>query len=446
MLRKDLLVLRRSRLTVAILVVYPIVVALLVGLAISRSPAKPRVAIVNLAAHGQSVQLGGRQIGLAQYVSQLFREVHVIKAASKRAAIEDVTSGDALAAVVIPRDIVSKLSSSVSQAHIQAIYNGDALQQSYVRAAIDSALARANLALSTQIKDVALQDLQLILRGGKLGILQSPTQIVGLKHIPPILHSIAKAQASRSARAQLRKIAAFAAFAAQNLNLSGKVLSAVSQPIAAKRILLHGKRIPLDRYAVLVAVTLSLMFIALLTAAGAVALEREDHLLNRLLSAAGHHEGLISARSLVSEKIALAAVLSFPLGVALLYGINAFVALGSVRLPQSLLALAVAAIAFAALGSAIGALAREVSAASLLSFLVSLPLVFLALVPRGAVDEGLYRIIAVVNFVFPFKAGVQILDAAVNRSSPSLPISLLHLAVLSVAFASVALVGIKRRS
>ena len=47
LLRKDLLILRRSRLLVALLVVYPVAIALLIGLAISRAPAKPRVAIVD---------------------------------------------------------------------------------------------------------------------------------------------------------------------------------------------------------------------------------------------------------------------------------------------------------------------------------------------------------------------------------------------------------------
>ncbi len=76
--------------------------------------------------------------------------------------------------------------------------------------------------------------------------------------------------------------------------------------------------------------------------------------------------------------------------------------------------------AFAALGVAIGALAREVRAASLLAFLLSLPLAFLALVPSGAVGAGLNDAIGAVSFVFPFKAALQALDAAVNGASPSI--------------------------
>ena len=60
-------------------------------------------------------------------------------------------------------------------------------------------------------------------------------------------------------------------------------------------------------------------------------------------------------------------------------------------------------------------------AASLLSFLLSLPLALLALVPSGSVSAGFYDVIGVVSFVFPFKAALQALDAAVNRRSPGAP-------------------------
>ena len=44
---KDLRILGRSPLLVATLILYPAIVALLIGLSLSRGPDKPRVAIVN---------------------------------------------------------------------------------------------------------------------------------------------------------------------------------------------------------------------------------------------------------------------------------------------------------------------------------------------------------------------------------------------------------------
>jgi hypothetical protein len=128
----------------------------------------------------------------------------------------------------------------------------------------------------------------------------------------------------------------------------------------------------------------------------------------------------------------------------MLAGVGAFVALDWTRAGLWVLAAAGAALAFAALGVAIGALAREVRAASLLAFVLSLPLALLALVPAGAVGKGVYDVIGTISFVFPFKAALQGLDAAVNSSSPSLGVSLVHLAALIVGFGALARFGLRR--
>ena len=57
---KDLQILRRSPLLVALLIVYPIVVALLLGFALSRGPEKPKVAFLNeVPPNASKFQVGG---------------------------------------------------------------------------------------------------------------------------------------------------------------------------------------------------------------------------------------------------------------------------------------------------------------------------------------------------------------------------------------------------
>jgi hypothetical protein len=129
LLGKDLLILRRSRLLVALLIVYPVVIALLIGFAISRSPSRPRVAIVDQTPPGQVIELGGQRIGLAEYTNRLFDQVDVVRLPSRAAASAKVSSGDVIAAIVMPRDIVGKISYGISQAHVEFLYNGDALKQ-----------------------------------------------------------------------------------------------------------------------------------------------------------------------------------------------------------------------------------------------------------------------------------------------------------------------------
>ncbi len=59
--------------------------------------------------------------------------------------------------------------------------------------------------------------------------------------------------------------------------------------------------------------------------------------------------------------------------------------------------------------------------------------------------SGLYDVIRAISFVFPYKAALEALDAAVNHgSSPGLAISLVHLLGLTVLFAVLARLGLRR--
>src|SRR3954452_20856183 len=107
---KDLRILRRSPFLVALLIIYPALVALLIGLALSRGPDKPRVAFLNEVPEGQStIDLGGKRVDLARYSNQFFTAVDPVRVQTRAAAIKEVHSGNALAALIIPSDIVDKL-------------------------------------------------------------------------------------------------------------------------------------------------------------------------------------------------------------------------------------------------------------------------------------------------------------------------------------------------
>ena len=441
LLRKDLLILGRSRLLVALLILYPVAIALLIGFAISRSPARPRVAIVDETPPGETVKLGGQQVKVSRYAQQLFNQVQSVKVSSRAQAIAKIKSGEALAAVVIPANIAARLSSAIEKGQLEVLYNGDALEQSLVQSTLDSAIAEANRAFSEEIQRAAAKAIAALLEGGNLATLGAPENLIGLSQIPSSLRTIIARLPPGHVRVELERIETFAGFAAENLSLSKRVLSTIGQPIEVKSTLLHGRRTPLNTFAVVVAVSVSLMFVCVLLAAGGVALEREERVLGRLIRGP---PALVSRELLLAEKSLLAAGCAFVVALAMLAGIGAFVALDWSRMGLWVVALALGALAFGALGVAIGALAREVRASSLLAFLSSLPLAFLALVPSGSVSGGFNDAINVVSFVFPFKASLQALDAAVNGAAPSIGGSLLHLAGLTILFAVLARSGLRR--
>jgi hypothetical protein len=106
-------------------------------------------------------------------------------------------------------------------------------------------------------------------------VLGAPSNLIGLDQIPAVLNKVIARTPPGPDREALVRVADFANFAARNLNVSKKVLTTVGQPIQIKSTLLHGRKTPLNTFAVVVAVTVSLMFVAVLLAAGAVAAERE---------------------------------------------------------------------------------------------------------------------------------------------------------------------------
>src|SRR5207253_8390994 len=95
-------------------------------------------------APGETIQLGSERISVSHYARQLFSQVQPVPVASRAQAVAKVKSAAVLAAVVIPPDIAARVSSGTTQADVEVLYNGDALEQSIVQSQLRSALAEAN--------------------------------------------------------------------------------------------------------------------------------------------------------------------------------------------------------------------------------------------------------------------------------------------------------------
>lgn len=444
LLLKDLQILRRSPLLVVLLVAYPAIIALLIGLALSRAPEKPKVAFLNeVPPSGTTFQIGGQQVDASKYAQQLFASVEPIRVHTRAEAIHAVKDGQALAALIVPADIVQRLQGAINlqggpPPTLEVLYNAeDPIKAQYVRSAIESRLADANRALSDKLTQIAAGYLGILLHGGSFSLFGQHFDVLGLQRSKRIIDA-SLARLPPSSRPPLRRVSAFAGLAIDNLDLSQPVLASISTPLHADARVIKGRATPLDAFAVAVAVAISLLFVTVLLAAGMLALEREEHAFGRLV------RGLVSRWSLLGEKVVLSAACAFAVTLAMLCGIGAFVHLDWGRFPLWLAALAVGGIAFGAFGTAIGALAREVRVASLLAFLLALPIAFLALVPSNAVSAGLYDAIRVISAIFPFKPALQALDAAINDTTPSLPGPVAHLAVLSAAYLAIARAALAR--
>jgi ABC-type multidrug transport system permease subunit len=444
LLLKDLQILRRSKLLVGLLVIYPIAIALLIGFAISGGPDKPKVAFVNLVPQGKTeFTLGGERLDASRYSEELFKSVDPIRVRTREEAIEKVESGAALGALIVPADVTQRLQRMIDLSGgppptIEVIYNAeDPVKRRFVESTIESRLAEANQLLSQRLTKIAADYLDVIVAGGKFSLLGRSFDVLGLRRSQTIIEATMRTLPEDSPeRTALAQVARFSRLASDNLDVSKPILTTIGSPVRVKQRVINGSRSPLDAFAVAVAVTVSLMFVTLLLAAGMLALEREENAFGRLV------RGLVSRLGLLTEKVLLAAACSSAVALVMLAGIALFIDLDWGRAPLWLPALAFGGLAFAAMGVAIGGLAREVRAASLLAFLLSLPIAFLALVPSGSISDPLFDLISVVSGLFPFKPSLRALDAAINGGD--LELNLLHLAALTAGFGALARLSLRR--
>jgi ABC-type transport system involved in cytochrome c biogenesis permease component len=445
LLVKDLQILRRSPLLVGLLVVYPVAVALMIGFALSSPPGKPKVAYFSQIAPGHGkVRFGNQTLNVSRYASALFKSIQPIRVHSRAQALAAVREGRALAALIVPSDITSQIETLVTQGvgspTVQLILNSDnPLEQQFVQQAINSNINQVEQAVSKQVLRVAVSDLQEVLKGGSINIGGQNFKLLGLKTSRSLIQGAITALPRGSPfRPALDQVVNFASLAIQGLAFASPVLGSIGTPLTVQQTQLAGRTTPADSYAATIAVVVSLMLVTLVLAASLLAIERSENTYSRLV------RGLVRPAGLLGEKILLSSASAGLLALLMAALVSGFVHLDWSRFELWIVALAVAGAAFGALGVAIGAVAREVSAASLLALLLSLPIAFIALIPATAVSGGLKSVLNVVAFLFPFRAALDATGTAFSGGPPGMLGPLAHLVVLAIVFGVLARLAIRR--
>jgi ABC-type multidrug transport system permease subunit len=443
---KDLQLLRRSPLVTALLIIYPIVLAVLIGLAISRSPEKPRVAFLNQIPPSAGLSLGETG-GFSQEEARhrLCERIECVPASSRDDVVEKVKDGEVLGGLILPADFLSKLQAELStnsseRATVEVLVNqDDPLKAQIVDDRISSLLTEANLLLSDRLTEVAINYEQLLANGGEFEIpfLGQTVQVLGLERSEQILRSV-EGSLPPAQRSQVAQVTEFARLARENLALANQLLSSIRQPIAVDKQVVAGSIPPLDTFAVAVAAAVTLLFVTVLLVSGSLALEREENTFTRLT------RGLVSEEGLLAEKAALGTVAGLLVTLLMLVAITPFQEIGWSRIHLILPAILLAAAASSALGLAIGAAAREVRASALLAFALALPVAFISLVPSGTVSKTLLDVIHVIAGAFPFRPALDALSGALAESGPDLGLPFLHLALLTLGYLVLARLALRR--
>ncbi len=445
LLLKDLQILRRSPLQAVLLVAYPILIAVLVGFAISRSPEKPRVAFLNEVPAESRVTVGTTQLPKIGVGNRICERVECVHVRSRAEAVDEVRSGDVLAALILPADLVDNINSLSTPVprtpKVEVIVNEeDPVKARLVNDRINSLLTQANLVIARRIAHEGGKFVGLVVDGGQFTVLGQAIQILGLGKTAHILHGVRATLPPGPLRDSLDRVLRFTALTRSNLGSAGTLLTRLTQPVAVDKEVVNVSTPPLEVFAIAVAATFTLAFVTVLLVAGSLALEREENAFPRLT------RGLVSPTALLGEKVLLGVAVGLVVTLLMLAGLALFVPLHWGRIGLWLAAIVAGGAALGAAGAALGAAAREVRAVSLLAFMVTLPVAFLSLIPSGTVGPALYDAIKLITALFPFKPALQAMTGALDPAGPSIAPALLHLAILIVAYGLLARLALRRFS
>lgn len=431
--RKDLRILRRSPALVAILVAYPMVIAVLIGLTATYASAKPRVALVDRDGLPPTVVIAGRAFSVQEAIDEVSKNVRLVRMPLDQAERE-LANGEVVGVLEIPPGFLATLKSLVSSPKI-VVRTGRGGIAPRAKQQLQALVFNLNRRLQKAFIEADIRYVDLLLKGGKGDVLGRPFEVLGLEGVARLLETMPRGP-------KLDAIRDFVDDARQALALTDEAIRATAHPIEIEEPPERGRTWALSAEVQGYALALTITFLGLLLAAGSIAAERDENVIGRLA------RGLVGLGELVWAKMLLTGAVSLAIGLAIAIAFGVVVDVGGVtggepweRLPLLALGLALAGASIGAIGALIGGLAREARTASLAAILVVMPIVFVGLVPREIVPPAGW-----ISTVFPFVHAVRFFTAALFDASPwaTLGREAAWLAGLGLGFGVLGRVGARR--
>jgi ABC-type Na+ efflux pump permease subunit len=405
LLRKDLRVLRRSPLVLLLLLAYPLVIAVLVGLVAAYASAKPRVALVDEDGLPETLVLAGHRFHVDRTIERVRDEVELVRLSAEEAE-RQLETGKVVASLTVPEGFVRELRLMARSPRVLLETTQGGLAPR-VRQQVQALVYSLNRELQTAYIDTNVGYIEAIRDGGSVSFLGREYDVLGLEGTRRLLDEL-------PAGPRLDEVREFVRVADLALDQTDEALRATASPIELVEEEQRGRTWALSAQVQAYGLALTIAFLALVLAAGALAGERDEGVLGRL------RRGLVAPGQLVAAKVGLAAAVALALGLAIALAFGVAVEVGDVvggepwgRLPLLAFGLALAGASLGALGTLLGAVAGEARAAVLVALLVVLPLVFLGLIPREVVPPA-----GLASDALPFAHAVRFFAAALYETDP----------------------------
>jgi len=404
-LRKDVRTLLRTPALLAVLLAYPVMIAALLGLVAGYANAKPRVALVDLDGLPAHIVVGHHDFNVEATIKEVSRNVTLVHLGQDEAARE-LADGKIVAVLTVPPGFVATLQQMTKSPTLEvAVTRGGTSGR--VRQQVQALVYTLNQKLQRAYIDANLQYVQLLLHGGDGKFLGENFNVIGLDGTKKVLDTLPQTE-------RVKRIQRFVHDARLALAQTGDALHATAAPIQLVELPHRGRTASLSAQVQSYALGLTITFLSLVLAAGALAGERDENVLGRLA------RGLVPSGRLVAAKVALAGIVAAVLGLGVAFAFAAVIVIGDApggepwgRLPLLAAGLALTGAALGALGSLVGALAREARTASLVAVLLVLPIVFLGLIP-----PEVFAAAGWVSDALPFAHGVRLFSATLYDLHP----------------------------
>ena len=185
LLRKDILVLRRSPLLLAILLAYPLAIAVLVGLVASYGSSKPRVALVDEDNLPPTIELGGHIFHVDRTIDAVSKNVKLVRLDADEAG-RQLRDGRVVAVVTVPPGFVSTLRGMVESPQLRLELSTGAIS-SRVEQQVQALVYTLNRQLQRAYIRSNLRYVSLILKGGDGSFIGRPITVLGIEKAQRLL-------------------------------------------------------------------------------------------------------------------------------------------------------------------------------------------------------------------------------------------------------------------
>ncbi len=403
--RKDLLSLRRAPLVVILLALYPLLIAGLVGTVAGYANSRPRIAVVDLDHIPAETTVAGHTYHIKNLIDEVAKNVH-ISWMNKAQAAQALRTGEVVGVITIPRGFVADLKSITINPQVEF-----ETSQGGISSRVTQQMQALIYNLNRKLQDAYLKDaigyISIIRNGGTADFLGSNYKVLGIKEARSLL-------ASEKNNPKAAEVVRFLDTAEGALRASEVSAHAVAQPIRLATATRSGRGWLLSAQMQAYALALTVSILALALGAAVTASERDENVACLL------GRGLVSRFSLLAAKIALATIISIAVGGVILLAFGMIVEIGGIsggqpwqRIPLVLGGVTLFGAALGAIGTLIGALAREGRSATLGALLVALPIVLLGLIPREIAPPA-----GLISDIFPFSHGERFFSSALYDLHP----------------------------